>query len=213
MSEIKLILKNLNEVQRQIKAVPMVSMQRFKARHYYDVLNMVQPLFAEHGIFITRELIEEDVKEIQSQKGTKGTHRTQRWKFIFHAVDGSSVSTEFPAESIDWGDKSSSQCDAMAFKQMLIHTFQIPTEGFQDPDNKSAPEPVKASQPEGPKMVTMPQIKRLMAIVGETEWTNEQLKELLALKFDVDSSKKLNNDQYKELIDIVTKQTAEEFGL
>lgn len=210
MSEPKLILKSLNEVNKAIKAVPMVNMQRFKARHYYDLVNMVQPLFAEHGIFITRELIDEDVKEVQSQKGSKGTHRTQRWKFIFHAVDGSSVSTEFPAESIDWGDKSSSQCDAMAFKQMLIHTFQIPTEGFQDPDNKPAPEPMKPSQS---KTVTMPQIKRLMAIVSETEWSNEHLKELLAIKFEIDSSKKLTNDQYKELIDIVTKQTPEEFGL
>lgn len=133
-----LIVKKLSEVGKELKAVHMVNMQRYKARHIYDVYNRLQPILAKHGLVITRQCTLDDSKEVTSGKGTKGVHRYQRWKFTFWAEDSSNLTTEFPAESVDWGDKAASQCDAMAFKQMLIHTFLIPTEDMKDPDDAPA---------------------------------------------------------------------------
>lgn len=130
------IYKQMSLVMKELKSVAMVSMQRYKARHIYDVYNMIQPLLSKHNIIIGRELLSENSKDVMSGKGTKGIHRFQVWKFKFFAEDGSSHETTFAAESIDYGDKAASQCDAMSFKQMLIHTFLIPTKDMQEPDDK-----------------------------------------------------------------------------
>lgn len=130
------IIKKMSEVARELKAVEMANMQRYKARHIYDVYNMLQPILAKHGVIIGRELIHQESHQTKSAKGTIGTHRFQIWKFSFHAEDGSVHYTQFPCESLDWGDKAASQCDAMAYKQMLIHTFLIPTKDMQEPDDK-----------------------------------------------------------------------------
>jgi len=130
-------IKALTEVAKELKAVKMANMQRYKARHIYDVYNMIQPLLAKHGIVVGRELIKEESKEVESAKGSKGVHRYQLWAFRFKAANSEDFfETQFPAESIDWGDKAASQCDAMAFKQMFIHTFQIPTQDMQEPDDQ-----------------------------------------------------------------------------
>jgi len=132
------IFKSINNVSKSVEAVKMVTVLRYKARRVYDVYNMLQPILAKEGVFITRRLIKESEKEVKSAKGNKGLHRYQLWEFKLSAIDGSSVTTEFPAESIDWGDKAASQCDAMAFKQLLIHTFMIPTEELKSNGNNTS---------------------------------------------------------------------------
>jgi len=147
--ETNFVIEAMAEVGKELRSVSMRNMQRYKARHIYDVYNNIQPLLAKHGVMIGRKLISEEHKEVKSAKGTTGTHRYQMWEFTFHcAKDKSTFSTTFPAESIDWGDKSASQCDAMAYKQMLIHTFLIPTEDMIDPDDGPAKinKPPAASQ-------------------------------------------------------------------
>lgn len=140
-----IVFKQIAKVGKDLKAVAMKNMQRFKARHIYDVYNMLQPLLAEHGLSVSRDLISDKEKEVVSKQGAKGLHRYQLWRFIITAEDGSIFKTTFPAESIDYGDKAASQCDAMAFKQMLLHTFLIPTDQ-KDPDDKAADHIVKTNK-------------------------------------------------------------------
>lgn len=214
------VLKSMNEVSKKLKAVKMENMQRFKARHIYSVYNMLQPILAECQLLISRKLIFNEVKEVQSKNGSKGTHREQMWEFIFtSAKDGSTFSTIFPAESIDWGDKSSSQCDAMAFKQMLLHTFVIPTEDMADPDDteeKKTYAPPSGTQQQSKqsddlskKKVTPAQLSRLHAIMNQTEWTKEQVSKYAEVHYKVKSSKDLNIKQYNELVDVIMKTTPE----
>ncbi len=205
------VFKAMAEVGKKLKAVSMTNMQRYKARHIYDVYNMLQPILAEQGLVISRELISNQIREVKSQKGTLGTHREQMWKFTFTAEDGSWHSTTFPAESIDWGDKSSSQCDAMAFKQMLIHTFLIPTEDMKDPDDKeqmtttvkAPPQSKKTNEDLSKKKVTPAQLSRLHAIMNQTDWTKEDVSKYAEKIFKIKSSKELNVKQYNELIDTI----------
>lgn len=196
--ENRLIFRQIAFASRKIKAVHMSNMQRFKARHIYDVYNMLQPVLAEAGLVISRDLLSEREREVESQKGTKGTHRFQVWRFRITAEDGSYMETTFPAESIDWADKSSSQCDAMAFKQMLIHTFIIPTEQ-KDPDDK----PQDNIKPTNQMSVTQNQIKRLFAICKASSVSKPQLDSIIKDKFDIDSVMKLNRTQYDELCEFV----------
>ena len=126
-----LIFKKLVRIGKDLKAVHMQNMQRYKARHIYDVYNQLQPLLAENGVVLSREKLSDNADKVVSSKGTEGIHRVVWFKFKLTAEDGSCHATEFAGESTDWGDKSMSQCDAMANKQMLIHTFLIPTKDLE----------------------------------------------------------------------------------
>ena len=120
---------------------------------------------------------------------------------MLHGWRNDQLTTEWVTESIDFGDKSASQCDAMAFKQMLIHTFLIPTD-MKDPDDSPAKEVVNnVSEFRGDpnKPVTIPQLKRLRAIAGNNGWSDQDIKDHLLNTYDLDSSKKLNMGQYNEI--------------
>lgn len=206
------IFEAMAKVAKKLKAVEMKDMARYKARHIYDVYNMMQPVLAEAGIVLTRELISNTTKEVTSKQGSKGTHREQMWRFNFHAGDGSYISTTFPAESIDWGDKSSSQCDAMAFKQMLIHTFLIPTKDMGDPEDAAEPTTKKkpAEKDPGKTKVTQAQLTRLHAIMNQTGWTKEQVSKYAEAHYKIKSSKDLTVKQYNELVDTIMKTEPED---
>jgi len=204
------IFKQLAKVSQGLKAVKMKNMQRFKARNIYDVYNMVQPLMAEHGIIISRKLMNEDVTHVTSKTGTKGHHRVQLWEFTFYAEDGSTFVTQCPGESLDFGDKSSSQVDAMVHKQLLLHTFMIPTEQ-KDPDDG----PEKTAQAEQPEQepctpvggnggtVSPAQIKRLWAISISRELSKKQVEKSIFDRYGFDSASKLNKSQYDEFVGVM----------
>lgn len=67
-------------------------------------------------------------------------------------------------------------------------------------------EPKKEYDPTTDKReVTMPQLKRLQALVSTHQYKNEYLKEKLNDMYNIDSSKKLNRAQYNELCNLIKK--------
>lgn len=198
------VFKQMGEVGRSIKAVKMVKMKLFKARHIYDIYNMMQPILAEHGLLISRSLLKDSEKDVTSKNGTKGTHRYQVWKFIFTAEDGSIFETEFPGESIDWGCKAASQCDSMSFKQMLIHTFQIPTE-IDDPDDGDRSNPVKSESPEdaGKKKQPRPHIVKLWDLAKSKNLNKNKVEKSLYTRYKFVDPNKLNKEQYYEFMGVM----------
>lgn len=82
-------------------------------------------------------------------------------------------------------------------------------------DNKNKPKPPppkpKNHAPtkedlQEPSSLTAKQIQRMQAIVASSEWTIDQVKEVIASKFKKKSSKELSVKEYNELIDIIQKQ-------
>lgn len=206
------IFKALSEVAKDLKAVEMANMQRYKARHIYDVYNMIQPLLAKHGILVGRELVKEEESKITNKNGNTGTHRYQLWSFKFYK-DGSDqvFETQFPAESIDWGDKAASQCDAMAFKQMFIHTFQIPTKDMQEPEDKPVmdhkkPEPFKNQPPKQKTNRTKKELEYLLDVMKQKELTKDQVQAFSnkMLKGDVNE---LDQKDFDTLISLLKDST------
>jgi hypothetical protein len=123
----------------------------FKYRSIDDVFNELHAAFAKHHIFLTTTIVDQSMYVIEG----RGFHHTARYKFTFHAEDGSSISCETMGECIENGDKGIGKCASYALKTCLLQTFLIPTEDdSKDPDSTHKPVyEAKKPQPQAPKPV------------------------------------------------------------
>jgi hypothetical protein len=130
--------------------------QGFMYRGIDDVYNVVSPLLAKHGIFMTAEIVEKAREERASKAGGVLAFVTLRMRYTFFADDGSGVSCVVEGEGMDSGDKATNKAMAIAHKYALLQTFCIPTEQAIDPDAESheiARRPPAAAPPPAPPPV------------------------------------------------------------
>jgi hypothetical protein len=108
----------------------------FAYRGHDQIVNAIAPLFNKYGVFTTVE--DESVyyggREAANKKWA--TASVIRKKVTFYGPDGSSVSSTIVAESVDNGNKATSQAQTYAYRIALTQTFSIPT-GEPDPDSTS----------------------------------------------------------------------------
>lgn len=130
--------------------------QGFKYRGVDDVMNALQPVFAEMLIFCTPKVIDVQREERTTKNGGSMTYTVVTVEYTFYASDGSSVSCVVCGEGMDSADKSTSKAMSIAFKYACFQLLCIPTEETApDPDaeyhekapKKSDPPPVPAEPP------------------------------------------------------------------
>jgi len=191
---------------------------KYKFRGIDDLYNALQKIMAKNKVFCVPHILNRERVPVENKYGTKGNHFFYQFKYRFFAEDGSFVDSFTDGEGIDWSDKGSNKVASISQKYALLQTFMVPTADMSnDPDNV-APEafaPRRMAPPvtnldKSQTQVSAPQIKRLMTIVGQTEWTNEQVKETLKNKWQLTSSKNLNVKQYEELVNIIQNEVYEE---
>lgn len=111
--------------------------QGFKYRGVDDVMNALQPVFAEMMIFTTTDVVEEHYEERTTKQGSSMTRAVLKVKFTFYASDGSNVSSTVIGEAMDSADKASSKAMSIAFKYACFQLLCIPTEETApDPDRE-----------------------------------------------------------------------------
>ncbi len=109
--------------------------QGFKFRGIDDVYNAVHSAMAKHGVVCWPVILDIVFREkIQTRNGGEGWHQIIKVKYVFAADDGSSIDVVVFGEGVDYGDKVSNKCLAIAHKYALLQTLVIPTEDTDDPD-------------------------------------------------------------------------------
>lgn len=124
---------------------------KFAYRGHDTIVNAIAPLFNKYGVFTTVE--DESVfyggRDVANSKYQ--TASVIRKAVRFYGPDGNFVTSTVVAESLDNGNKATTQAQTYAYRIALTQTFTIPT-GDPDPDSnnedslgsaKAAPEPVK----------------------------------------------------------------------
>jgi hypothetical protein len=124
--------------------------QGFQYRGVDDVMNELQKVLVNHGIFIVPEVLEQTREERQSRKGYNLNYSIQKIAFHFTADDGSSIKAVVVGEGMDSGDKASNKALSIAFKYACLQVFCIPTEDNKDPDGDT-PSSSTPKRPEPPK--------------------------------------------------------------
>lgn len=123
--------------------------QGFKYRGVDDVMNALQPVFAEMLIFCTPKVIDVQREERTTKNGGAMTYTVVTVEYTFYAVDGSSVSCIVCGEGMDSADKSTSKAMSIAFKYACFQLLCIPTED-------TAPDPDAEYHEKAPKGIAPP---------------------------------------------------------
>ena len=149
----KLIYQKIVEINKSIGAILKTGTnlkQGWKFRGIDQVYNSLHSLLSDNDVFTTSEIIEQSVEFKTNDKGSIIVYRFAKVKYYFHTIDGSFISTEVLAESMDYGDKASGKLMSYAHKYAFFQIFTIPTEELQDPDNDSFEDvkPVKENKEE-----------------------------------------------------------------
>lgn len=136
------INQRLAAVMRDVQAIAKEkknTQQNFNYRGIDDVYNMINPVLAKHGVFMSARIIEKSREErlAGAQGKTVLTFTSLRMSYTFHGEDGGEVSTEAEGEGFDSGDKSTNKAMAVAHKYALLQAFCIPTDKIDDPDAES----------------------------------------------------------------------------
>ena len=120
--------------------------QNYKYRPVDDVLNVVGPIMAKHGLGLSAVYTDRQAERVPTQKGGVKTIVTLRGIFTYKWKSEESV-TETYGEAMDSSDKATNKAMSMALKYAHIATFNIPVVGADDAD-LSSPE-TRLNDPNG----------------------------------------------------------------
>ena len=156
--------------------------QGFKYRGVDDVMNALQPVMVQHGLFVVPEIIDQKREERQTNRGGNLIYSVCTVRYTFYAKDGSSVQCVVVGEGMDSGDKATNKAMSIAFKYACFQVFCIPTEEMKDPDAE-----VHTVAPrEEPK------------IAAATAKANDVKKLLVKISGDKTIAQQVWNEQYKK---------------
>lgn len=156
--------------------------QGFKYRGVDDVMNALQPVMVQHGLFVVPEIIDQKREERQTNRGVNLIYSVCTVRYTFYAKDGSSVQCVVVGEGMDSGDKATNKAMSIAFKYACFQVFCIPTEEMKDPDAE-----VHTVAPrEEPK------------IAAATAKANDVKKLLVKISGDKTIAQQVWNEQYKQ---------------
>lgn len=116
--------------------------QGFMFRGIDDVMNELHTLFGKHKVVIVPEVVDYNVSEKTTAKGTIMYVTRSTIKFHFVAEDGSEVVTTNVGEAMDSADKGMNKTMSCALKYALMQMFLIPTKETEDADRVTPPDTV-----------------------------------------------------------------------
>lgn len=211
------IYGKINAIMKDIPAIGKDrknKQQGFAYRGIDDVMNVLFPLLARHGVFVIPEVLSTTRTERQTQNGGNMAFTVSTVKYTFFATDGSSVSAITTGEGMDVADKSTNKAMAAAMKYAFFQTFCIPTEdmGHDDPDLETPPEsvPMPAQQETPPVIWMCEQCKR--AINATKTRTAQQVAESTKARYGRSLCSACANREQRELDAIAAESQHDNAG-
>jgi ERF superfamily len=116
--------------------------QGFMFRGHDDILNALNPLLSQFGVFVVPDVLERVTAQRETSKGGVMYEVNLHVRFTFYGAEGDSVVASTWGEGTDMGDKATNKAMTMAFKNVLNQTFAISSAEFKDADAET-PEPTQ----------------------------------------------------------------------
>lgn len=170
--------------------------QGFKYRGVDDVMNALQPVMVQHGLFVVPEIIDQRREERQTNRGGNLIYSVCTVRYTFYAKDGSSVQCVVIGEGMDSGDKATNKAMSIAFKYACFQVFCIPTEEMKDPDAEVHEVTPKNEHTEDPKVAAA------KAKANKVKWM------LVKIMGDKTAAAQLWNEKYKQDANDIVKMNA-----
>lgn len=114
--------------------------QGYQFRGIDDVVAVLQPVMAKHGVLCVPEVLERERETLPTKSG--GTQFSVRLlvRHTFYAADGSNIVCTTLGEAMDSGDKASNKAMSAALKYALTEGLLIPTYEADRDTEESSPE-------------------------------------------------------------------------
>ncbi len=116
--------------------------QNFMYRGHDDVLNALNPLLAEHGVFVVPDVVERIEGRREVSGGRVMFEVNLHVEFTFWGAGGDFVQASGWGEGTDMGDKSTNKAMTAAFKYVIAQAFAISTAENQDADGQTPEETI-----------------------------------------------------------------------
>lgn len=182
--KIPLIMNEIGAIKKSEKN----RQQGFNFRSIDQVYNQLHPILAKHEVFTIPEIIEIERGTRQTNKGGVINWVSVKMNYHFTSSDGSAVTASVSGEAMDTADKATSKAMAIAHKYALLQIFCIPTEEEKDPDYRyTEAAPVRNGFKWG-------------KLFEENNWSPDDAKSYIRLKFGVLSSHDLSEHEKSALI-------------
>lgn len=122
--------------------------QGFNFRGIDDVLNALNPMLAEHGVFYLPEVLERVGEQRETRNGGVMHVVHLHVKYRFYGLKGDFVEASGWGEGTDSGDKATPKAMTGAMKYVLFQAFAISTEeaSKNDADHHTPEETVSGAQ-------------------------------------------------------------------
>lgn len=148
-------------IMKETKAIAKMEkneQQNFMFRGIDAIMNELHDLFANNGVFILPEVLDYNVMEKVTGRGSILYYTRAKVKYHFMAEDASEVCTINVGEAMDSGDKGMNKAMSAALKYALMQMLLIPTKENKDPD---------ATTPEETRPKTIAEIMQSLDPVNE----------------------------------------------
>lgn len=116
--------------------------QNFMYRSHDAVLNALNPLLAEHGVFVVPNVLDRLEAQRTTKSGSVMYEVNLHVEYTFWGARGDSVVASAWGEGTDSGDKSTNKAMTMAFKNVIAQAFAVSTADTIDADSLGAEETV-----------------------------------------------------------------------
>ncbi len=133
-------LASIMEETKAIGKTEKNQQQNFMFRGIDNVMNELHGLFAKHKVFILPEVMNYEISEKMTQRGSLMYYTRAKICFHFMTTDGSEVTVTNVGEAMDSGDKGMNKAMSVALKYALMQMLLIPTQEEKDPDGSTPPE-------------------------------------------------------------------------
>lgn len=176
--------------------------QGFNFRGIDAVVKAVYPALVKHGVVVVPNLVDYTYESIEvGARATKMQHVVVKVDYVFHAPDGSSLTTRVAGEAMDSGDKGLAKAMSVAFRTALLQSLCLPTDE-PDPDSFSpgqeTPKKVAAKVAAPKKAEPVPTLESLMSRLESVAASANTDVESLTGKWRT-ANGDLSMEQFKEL--------------
>ena len=208
--DIALLSEALAKAQSEIEAAKKDSKNPFFKSSYADlnsIYEAIKEVLAKHGIAVPQSPTRAQSENAVGMT-TRLLHKSGQW-----------LEDTFDMPIVKRDPQAVGSAITYARRYGLVSMMAVPTE---DDDGESAMNraPTSRQQPKpaynanmnastasnnqsynGPHGPTEAMLKRVFAIKSNYGWSDQQVKDVIQKEFSLDSSKKLNRDQYNQLCD------------
>ena len=137
--------------------------QKFRFRGIDDIYNALHDLLAEHNIITLPHVVSCEYADRKTKADALQVHVRMVIDYEFYCtLDGSSKRARIHSEALDTSDKATNKALSFAHKYCLLQVFAIPTESYEDVDERGGEygvaegdrETIRAGSAQGPAVTS-----------------------------------------------------------